>query len=264
MPTLCETFRKQAGAVWNNMSVAAAKGLWLSEETLTEWVQYNIALTHQGKDFVVELATKPKEAGHGGDWEWWFAHGRKGIGFRVQAKRLFRPSQYDSLLKGKTTPYEQLDKLVKRAIKDDRVPLYCFYNFRHTPSEFAGMANTCVHTYRQPSFWGCSVAFPEAIKNAQSNKLSDLKAHMRPWHTLVCESDGVDVASAVRDFVNANRESHPVSLRQLPDHIVRLISFGNERRGTSSDRYIGEAWSSLGEAADEDLSGVVVYRDTRD
>src|ERR1700730_16629496 len=36
MPTLCQTFRKEAGVVWNRMRTAARLGLALSEETLTE------------------------------------------------------------------------------------------------------------------------------------------------------------------------------------------------------------------------------------
>jgi hypothetical protein len=87
MATLCQTFRKEAGIVWNRMSTAARLGLSLSEETITECALYNLALAHQGADIVIDLATKPAEAKHGADWEWWLVRGRKGLGFRVQAKR---------------------------------------------------------------------------------------------------------------------------------------------------------------------------------
>jgi len=43
----------------------------LSEEAITEWSLYNIALKHQSADILIDLATKPEESIHGGDWEWW-------------------------------------------------------------------------------------------------------------------------------------------------------------------------------------------------
>lgn len=89
MQDLCATFRKEAGIVWNRMRSSASVGLSLSEETLTKCALYNIALVHQGSDIVIDLATKPVEAKHGADWEWWFIRGNQAIGFRVQAKRLF-------------------------------------------------------------------------------------------------------------------------------------------------------------------------------
>src|SRR5919201_552842 len=110
MPTLCQTFRKEAGAVWNRMQTAAKLGLSLSEETLTECALYNIALAHQGKDIVIDLATKAAEAKHGADWEWWLVRGKKALGFRVQAKRLFANGEYRALHKSAANPYEQLDK----------------------------------------------------------------------------------------------------------------------------------------------------------
>jgi hypothetical protein len=102
MPNLCATFRKEAGVVWNRMRTAAALGLSLSEETLTECALYNIAIAHQG--------TEPGEAKHGADWEWWLVRGNKGLGLRVQAKRLFPDGRYNSLTKPGATPYQRLDK----------------------------------------------------------------------------------------------------------------------------------------------------------
>ncbi len=174
MANLCATFRKEAGIVWNRMIKASQLGLALSEETITECVLYNVALAHQGAGFVVDLATKPAEAKHGGDWEWWFIKGNKGRCFRVQAKRLFPGGAYKSLFKAGANPYQQLDKLVAVSGKDGFEPLYCFYNFAAAPYQATG-PNHCHHSYRGPSFWGCSLAFPEAIKLTNSNKLTDPK-----------------------------------------------------------------------------------------
>jgi hypothetical protein len=47
MPTLCATFHKEAGAIWNRMTLA-----------------------HQGtKIIIINLAKKHEEAKHGVDWE---------------------------------------------------------------------------------------------------------------------------------------------------------------------------------------------------
>src|ERR1700730_4174070 len=98
---LCETFRSQSGLVWNRMAKASRVGLALSEETLiTETALYEMALAHEldGK-IAISLATKPQEARHGADWEWWLINGNMGVSFRVQAKRLFPNGSYQSLLK---------------------------------------------------------------------------------------------------------------------------------------------------------------------
>lgn len=170
MPTLCKTFRREAGIVWNRMKTASKIGLSLSEETLTESTLYNIAIGHHGTNILIDLATKATENKHGADWEWWFLHGAKGFGFRVQAKRLFANGRYKSLNKAGTKPYAQLDKLIQASASEGLEPLYCFYNFDHSDGQFAG-PNPCIHNYRGPSFWGCSLAFPHQVKSAGSNQL---------------------------------------------------------------------------------------------
>jgi hypothetical protein len=81
------------------MQKASLLGMALGEETITETVLYEIALAHRGGNFAVTLATKPQEARHGADWEWWLVKGNIGVSFRVQAKRLFRDGKYQSLFK---------------------------------------------------------------------------------------------------------------------------------------------------------------------
>src|SRR5262249_48036490 len=148
MHDLCTTFRKEAGAVWNRMHKAATVCMSLSEETITELALYNVAFSHrQTSDIVITVATKPAERRHGADWQWWLVRGNQGIGFRVQAKRLFPDGRYRSLRKLGSAPYEQLDRLVKTSRAEQLVPLYCFYNFHH--NNFASIShNACRHEYR--------------------------------------------------------------------------------------------------------------------
>jgi len=219
-PTLCNTFRKEAGNVWNRMRTAARLGLSLSEETLTECALYNIALAHPTGDILIDLATKPAENRHGADWEWWFLRGHKGLGFRIQAKRLFPNGCYNSLTSSGKKPYSQLDTLVAAAAREDLEPLYCFYNFSHPQGRF-NASNTCLHSYRIPSFWGCTLAFPAQVKRAQSKQLNALRPLMHPWHTLVCDAAALDLLGAANQFISdcggADAGRRPRAPHELPD-----------------------------------------------
>jgi Family of unknown function (DUF6615) len=267
MPTLCHTFRKEAGAVWNRMQTAAKLGLSLSEETLTECALYNVALAHQGNDIVIDLATKAAEAKHGADWEWWLVRGGKGLGFRVQAKRLFANGQYRALYKSLTNPYEQLDKLVSVSKSTGLEPIYCFYNFRHPQGQFKG-PNWCKHPYRGPSFWGCSLAFPEEVKKLQSDQLAKLKQIMRPWHMLVCESANLDLLSAATNFVTTRGHRTDVTgPRELPNRVRRLVEMSDQRRTLDPEHraaYLDDAFWQADSDTPDDVSGLIVVRDLRD
>jgi hypothetical protein len=153
---------------------------------------------------------------------------------------------------------------VSRALVDGLIPLYCFYNFEHAPNEFSQMANPCAHTYRQPSFWGCSIAFPGDVKNAGSDKLSVLKSHMYPWHTLVCDAGTRDLPGAVGGFVERERPSFSLSEREIPSHVAALIESSDQRRSSKEPSFLDESyWHQIGKPADELPSGIAIYRDVR-
>jgi hypothetical protein len=198
MPTLCATFHKEAGAIWNRMTLA-----------------------RQGtKIIIVTLAKKHEEAKHGVDWEWWLVRGRKGLGFRVQAKALVPNGRY--LRKPGPNPYEQLDKLVSGSTKEGLVPLYCFFNFSAKQSQFSGSKNSCGHAYHRPSFWGCSLALPGSVKKVQSHQLTNLKSVMSPWHLFVCESENIDLVRAARMFLRTvGMRDEQITPRVLPPRVTR-------------------------------------------
>jgi uncharacterized protein DUF6615 len=195
LATLCGTFRWQAGAVWNRTSRATALQLFMSEETTTEMVLYEIARHHQTGDYIAIPATKAAEAKHGADWLWWFGDKSNGVGFRVQAKKLFPSGQYESLLKKKGDPYDQLKNLVASAHQANQIPLYCFYNFSFG-KHFPKCDHHCQHDYRGPSYWGCAVALPEDVQRQNSDAFSDLQDYMLPWHLLVCAGNNTSLADA--------------------------------------------------------------------
>lgn len=267
MPTkeLCHTFRKEAGNVWNRMKTAARLGLSLSEETLTECALYNIALAHQSKEILIDLATKPAEKKHGADWEWWFVRDGKALGFRVQAKRLFPRGRYNSLFKSGSDPYEQLDKLMHVSGKEGLIPLYCFYNFSHKDGRFNHRRNKCGHSYKTPSFWGCSIAFPQRVKEQKSDRLKELRNIMYPWHTLVCDTDDDDLLNTVSQFVS-DRGGAPSSLttpRDVPDRVGRLIESADQRRHSEPPEFLDASYWVSESDAPEDLAGLILFRDQR-
>jgi hypothetical protein len=283
LPTLCNTFRRQAGAAWNRARGAAALQLFMSEETTTETVLYGIARRHQTGDYIAIPATKAAEAKHGADWFWWFGNKSTGVGFRVQAKKLFPSGRYESLLKKKGDPYGQLKALVTNAKKVNQIPLYCFYNFNFG-WRFAKCSRHCRHDYKAPSYWGCAVALPEDVLREKSDLLSDLQGHMLPWHLLVCTSTKRSLADAVRNAgtmlaarrpsrklddgtVRAGRERLDVEFakRTTPQDILEIMEI-QERRRPADARFVtrqeidDRAQSLLD---NQDLAGIAIFNDNR-
>src|SRR6266436_157495 len=214
-PHYARHFGKKRPSCGIEMSIAARLNLSLSEETITECALYNIALAHQSGEIVIRLATKPAEARHGADWEWWLVRGSKGFGFRVQAKRLFPDGRYRALRKSGANGHEQLDKLVHVSKSTGLQALYCFFNFSCSHGQFNG-PNLCRHRYRAPSFWGCSLAFPDQVKHKQSTKIAELERVMHPWHLLVCDSK-TDLLASAANFVRDRGGQDDVSgPRDLP------------------------------------------------
>lgn len=268
--SICNNFRKEAGRVWTQMNDAQKLGMSLSEETITETSLYNIAKRHHSKDVVIVPATKPQEAKHGADWEWWFIRNGKGIGFRVQAKRLFPNGRYQSLFKPKN-PFAQLDKLVLEANHEGLIPLYCFYNFDAPKGGFSGHSNNCKHDYRGPSFWGCTIAKPDDVKALGKDTISDLRKVFEPWHTLVCLRAGLDIpgsvtqnfqALSIRTAITDSDKGSPKNfeIREVPDYVVRLAGQARERRESDDllAQYIDHAfWEEFG-GGKEDISGILV------
>ena len=86
---------------------------------------------------------------------------------------------------------------------------------------------------------------------------------MYPWHLLVCESVNLDLIGAATRFVT-ERGQHAISLRGLPIRVQRLIELGDRRRTADDRRYLDDAyWGSEG-VPDDDIAGLVVFRDLRD
>ncbi|MGX9117880.1 DUF6615 family protein [Mesorhizobium sp. BHbsci] len=267
---LCASFRREAGRVWKQMATARSMGLFVGEETITETCLYNIAIRHWKSSIAIIPASKPQETVHGADWEWWFTRKGRGVGYRVQAKRLFPSGRYQSLFKS-GDKYGQLKTLVANAKADNLDALYCFYNFDHS-NGLRGFTNGCPHSYRGPSFWGGAIALPEDVEQVGSNEIKDLRHIMRPWHSLVClSSPGAHLPTSVLKNVRqmaaprtvgpektGRREAIEVasSQRDLPKYVRRLIELDRSTRDAPPEerRYLDFAYWQEGLLSGGDVS----------
>jgi hypothetical protein len=252
------------------MQKASLLGMALGEETITETVLYEIALAHRGGNFAVTLATKPQEARHGADWEWWLVKGNIGVSFRVQAKRLFRDGKYQSLFKPPPhDPYEQLSKLVSAARYGGHIPFYCFFNFDHTSGHFSSLSDRCRHSYRGPSFWGCTLATPEYVQAASSNNLQSLRWFMRPWHELVCDYHRSSLPDAGIAFVTRMRQStlslahtpDEIRKRPIPDYVRHLIGMTEEQNAHPETTYLDQSYWGEQSETPADIAGLAVFQE---
>ena len=107
------------------------------------------------------------------------------MGYRIQAKRLYINERKNGVYGSLTLNGCQTKKLITRS--GDNTPIFVFYNHdkvadaellakNRYPSRFK---------YQLPSYWGCSFAHANYVRNSSSNKLSDLSSGMHPLFKLI-------------------------------------------------------------------------------
>jgi len=269
MNNLCRTLRREASLVWNRMRQAAALGISLNEETLTELTLYNIAVAHQySGNIKIRIATKKEEKKHGADWEWWLVKNKKSICYRVQAKRLYSDGRYRSLYKaGAAGPYAQLDTLVAAASLCKAIPMYCFYNFEYPDAGFSA-SPPCAHKYRGRSYWGCTLAAANDVRSAGADDVATLRKTMRPWHLFACTQDNEDLVESGRRFISvtlggptANNAIELVQSQPIPAYVERLIETQRSSTFQWSDYMDEQFWTEVEEK--EDIAGIALFNDLR-
>jgi len=208
LPNYCRSFRQEAHQVWHDMSEADSFGLPRNEETTTEELLLSLARKHKGRGLDIKAYTKTEESGNGADSAFWFADGSwRGIGARIQAKRLFGDQvRYKSLFHqsdsqkevskaaGLDTP-NQCETLLSYNDPSDPqnnlIPLYVFYNSEKLKLNTVLSVHTQFAWWRLCGFpffspdWGISAASALAIKKAnwgKNNRPGDFP--MIPWHCL--------------------------------------------------------------------------------
>lgn len=208
--------RERAGWVWNEQGRAFDHGLTLHEETITEMLLLRMAKDHAANGLSVTLFNKiTEEPVNGADWEWIIRTPHCEMGLRIQAKRLYHASSKKDY--GGLDPKSgQSAKLIKRA--GTRIPLYVFFNHDHGKS--SSLLNGGGESpYRGRSYWGCSVACAKEVQAKKSNKLSDLKPIMKPWHRMISDLGSCDTNAALGIGPGEMDRSMPPSRREVIERI---------------------------------------------
>lgn len=213
--TLRDYLRRRAAWVWNEQGHAFKHGLALQEETITELLLLRMARDHGKHGLNVTMFTKADEAKNGADWEWVVRTPNCEVGLRIQAKRLYHRSK-SSDYGGLDPSSPQADKLIKRA--GSRIPLYVFFNHDHgTRSKLLNGGGE--YPYRGRSYWGCSIACAKKVKATHSNKLADLKKHMKPWHRLLTPSGKCNLKQSIGVSPSELDASLPPSRREVVQRV---------------------------------------------
>jgi hypothetical protein len=167
------------------------------EESVTDFLMVDLKFKHPHHIYI-ETFNRHEEFVNGADWEWWFVDsaGRRGIGFRVQAKIInFKTDSFNQLhYKSKNSTLSQTDKLIDDATKSTfpLIPIYCLYthyddliSYYHPLSiGCRGMLYNCTVEH-----FGCSILSAYKVKDFKKTKkqhIKDIFEYLEPWHSLVC------------------------------------------------------------------------------
>ncbi len=190
---LCDAFRTRSRAAWRLIRRGQSAGVRAAEETITNLILLELSLLRaRAAGLVVRSFSKAQEASVGADWEMWLGgQTASWLGLRIQAKAVdLRSLEFPHLhYRTKGAPLFQSDTLIRSALTGSppRLPLYVLYTY--APRAVL-TAWPCSSYRRESGLFGCSLvsAFQvRALRLAGGKRLlSDLSAHMYPWHCLVC------------------------------------------------------------------------------
>ncbi|WP_288450105.1 DUF6615 family protein [uncultured Acinetobacter sp.] len=246
---LCHDFIKLSSSVWYFLEDARNVDYQIKEETITDFLM--IFLKKNNKHMVkIKTFTRKEEKQNGSDWEWWFldSSGKKGIGFRVQAKILNLKKNKFLQLYYKNQNQNLISEAKKAKIK--LFPLYCLYTHKDD---------------LLTDYYGCSIISAYSIKNLKLKNieptLDNLKSHMFPWHILVCDCQKTNIKMSLpnriwkilkeENFFEENiRTDDLPNNGELPNYVKKMIN--------KSDNYYIED----DEPHFEDLDGVMVIIDS--
>lgn len=196
--------RLLARLVWTQQTEAFRFNLILQEETITEVLLLDMAKNLTALGFRVRVFNRTEEGGlrrsghvvregHGADWEWFYRTPNCMVGFRVQAKRLYRSLGQPGRHGGFNPNGIQIRNLISNAGQAN--PIYVFYN--HPEVGDAHLFGRLFQSgYFGHDFWGCSVATATFMATVPDAKLSTIFPGQVPWHRFfgigkVCRSESM-------------------------------------------------------------------------
>ena len=229
---LCETFVYLSAQTATKLAHSIRRGLAYGEQTITDTNLLEIQIAHPSEVCVHKFNSRT-ERKSGADWEWWFVDGpsNRGIGLRVQAKKMDKQRNYSAFKES------QCQALLHDAAtySPECFPFYCFYNWWWPESEI-GPECHCGQRAGSAAF-GCSV-LPAQIVLDDSGPKCDRSARLlrasKPWQCLVCCKDAPKMGSIAANvggtissfgFEAPGLSNIPLSLRRTlgyhpPDFVV--------------------------------------------
>ncbi len=203
--TLCVTFERLSSAVWTDLGDARNYKLSFGEESVTDRLLLELKRQHSTEIEIVQF-NRRQEARSGADWAWWF-QGKKWLGMRVQAKKLYPSRRYEALGDHVGNSKKlQIDVLLKQSKEDNLYPMYCFYNFWDVAAyPLASVPFNCGTFMPREHLMGCMLASAANIKRLAvklgKDDLATVAQCSFPWLCLVCcpsaRHMGDDLASSV-------------------------------------------------------------------
>ncbi|SMY07252.1 hypothetical protein LOM8899_01385 [Flavimaricola marinus] len=272
--SLCVSFQEMSKWTWSQLERSFRLNAPFNEETITETILLELKDRHP-TDIAIVSFSKIQEKRLGADWEFWFTdkNGQRGIGWRVQAKRLYRPAEeYSALKPSETASSSQIQTLISQAQSQGLVPIYCFYNSVSDPNDVAqGWA--CRSFSANKWLFGCSIAHAVDVHNLGKRDFKAVSQISMPWHCAVCcqgfsrpESDLPQrVAGVSRNLPNFGRDTDATAdlSTDLPEY-VKLLAQESVFRGDISGSEIDfeETLYGLSEGESKQLRGVAVFKHT--
>lgn len=279
--SLCQTFRNLSYKTWMQLGKARQVKHQMLEESITDLLMVELK-SQNPYEIITKTFTRKQEGKNGADWEWWFvdSSGKKGIGFRVQAKIInFQSNSFEQLHYLKTSKTKgkvyQTDLLIQEARRKHLIPLYCLYIHDENiwssvkdPVKFA--LNNLLFPCSSVEHLGCSILSTKVVKNLKASNqrhLKDVVNHIYPWHFLVCppslKGSNLDLPNKVLGCVTEHdlledQDDADTHYRELPDYVKNMINQSYENSSNDSE-FIDEE----GEF-DSDLRGIMIIKDKRD
>jgi hypothetical protein len=196
------------------LATAADAAMPLQEETITDVLLLQLAARCSGSIKVIPFA-KREEAKVGADWEWWFCDWPKGVGFRVQAKKIFTDRWHFNSLKFPVRGPSQTDILIEEA-RGGVVPLYCFYVFQSRRHHSLELSLDRSH--------GCRLLRADTVARIRSKLAKKLMPESVPWHDIVCdETCGERDLDGIAGWANAlggQSDAMFSRVQQLPRYVA--------------------------------------------
>jgi hypothetical protein len=193
--SLVMTLKKRARWTWKHLRLGSDLHLDVSEDSLTQMNLLHIAKAHSD-EIAIESYSRPRERSLGADWEWWYFQGNRGIGMRVQAKRINKAATCYTHIhyKHKDNSY-QADNLIEKSEAEQRIPLFVLYNFwdyRMSRSAWGGNFPP-----GEKRLFGCSLLSPYVVKEIRGQQcdcsIETFLQYQDPWHkmfTSLCRHTG--------------------------------------------------------------------------